>query len=441
MNNFRRDWLFPSIALVIFVILLAAFLWDVASLNMMQIIAYSSGLLAYAFLLTVAFIGVRPRFFEKRIGLSHMYQIQALMSLIISLSAIIHVGVQWKLRSVADSLTVFSQVSYIAVLVLAIAVLLGLVFLSGLFMDVGPKLKSIQGRIYNRNIGEWLHRLSVLLILLAYVAILASNTIPINAVFIMFLSLFTFGFLMYYAYRQVKLYQTPKYKLVSKESLSPTLSVIEVTPTTGEIPDYTAGDYFFIRLHDHKFITEGHPFSASSARTKRYPNSIEFMIQATDAWTERLTALPEGSEIVLEGPYGTFFPETAQKSNLPYVFICDEAGFAACLSVLRFEHERGSQREMHLIWKVSHKKDTPLLSELSEMKAQNPYLHYYRLVSDETKPGAVSDELMRKLQLNLLYDQAYFFVSGLPAVSLTAQHMLAYAQVKEERINCNTFDF
>ena len=64
-KKFWADWLFPVISLVTFATLLGTMLFDMNSITVGSLISYSSGLLAYTMMLTVTFIGSRPRFIEK----------------------------------------------------------------------------------------------------------------------------------------------------------------------------------------------------------------------------------------------------------------------------------------------------------------------------------------------------------------------------------------
>ncbi len=48
---------------------------------------------------------------------------------------------------------------------------------------------------------------------------------------------------------------------------TPSLWVLEFEPLNGEVVEYTAGDYFFIRFKGADITGEPHPFSTSSART------------------------------------------------------------------------------------------------------------------------------------------------------------------------------
>ena|SRR5699024_637221 len=94
-TNKFYDWLFPGISLVMFATLLGSILAQSDSMSVLQLISYSSGLLAYTMMLTVTFMGSRPRFIEKYFGMPEMYEIHALMGVVLSIMGVIHIIIQW----------------------------------------------------------------------------------------------------------------------------------------------------------------------------------------------------------------------------------------------------------------------------------------------------------------------------------------------------------
>src|SRR5699024_12250457 len=94
-TNKFYDWLFPGISLVMFATLLGSILAQSDSMSVLQLISYSSGLLAYTMMLTVTFMGSRPRFIEKYFGMPEMYEIKALMGVVISIMGVFYIIILW----------------------------------------------------------------------------------------------------------------------------------------------------------------------------------------------------------------------------------------------------------------------------------------------------------------------------------------------------------
>src|SRR5690554_307188 len=114
-KEFWADWLFPVISLVTFAILLGTMLFDMSSVTVGALMSYSSGLLAYTMMLTVTFIGSRPRFIEKHFGMPQMFEVHGVMSVVLSILILIHVIIQWNgLQGISD-MSVVSQTGWVAV--------------------------------------------------------------------------------------------------------------------------------------------------------------------------------------------------------------------------------------------------------------------------------------------------------------------------------------
>ena len=125
-KDFWADWTFPIISLVSFATLLAAMLMPMNSINIGSLISYSSGLLAYTMMLTVTFIGSRPRYLEKRFGMPEMYEIHAIMSVVLSILIGIHVIIQWNGFSSILDRSLVSQVGWLGVVALLVVMFTGI---------------------------------------------------------------------------------------------------------------------------------------------------------------------------------------------------------------------------------------------------------------------------------------------------------------------------
>lgn len=143
-TNKFYDWLFPGISLVMFATLLGSILAQSDSMSVLQLISYSSGLLAYTMMLTVTFMGSRPRFIEKYFGMPEMYEIHALMGVVLSIMGVIHIIIQWNgFRWITEMSTV-SQTGFLAVFSLIIVMFTGIFSLSGIFIDRIPLLRKME---------------------------------------------------------------------------------------------------------------------------------------------------------------------------------------------------------------------------------------------------------------------------------------------------------
>src|SRR5699024_4832937 len=166
-KKFWSDWLFPVISLVMFASLLATMLLQMQSIPVGSLISYSTGLLAYAMMLTVTFIGSRPRFIEKNFVLPSMFEVHRIMSIVISFFVLIHVFIQWNgIKGISEMSTV-SQTGWVAVIALFLVMYTGIFSLSGIFVKHNRKMLEFKEK-RNRELNLWLHRLAIVSVIFVY---------------------------------------------------------------------------------------------------------------------------------------------------------------------------------------------------------------------------------------------------------------------------------
>ncbi|MGO4936366.1 ferredoxin reductase family protein [Fundicoccus sp. Sow4_H7] len=449
MSKKMYEWLFPSLSLLLFVTLLGAMLLETNTMTMKALISYSTGLLAFTMMLVVTFIGSRPRFIEKNFGMPEMYEVHALMSVVLSILIVIHMLLQWGGFRNVMNMSIISQTGFIAVVALIIVMFTGIFSLSGIFVSNNKKLREFKETKLNREINLWLHRLAIVSIIAVYFHLYFLPFLQQNVIFMTLLNIYTIATLGYYAYWKIKVAIAPEFKVSNIYRGTPSLWVIEFEPVSKHILRYTAGDYFFIRfIGDANITKEGHPFSTSSAITSRYKNSIEFMIKEAGDWTGALQNIKVGDKAKLEGPYGHFLPEKVEYSNeedVPFILLAGGIGLTPNLSVLRHEIEKKSQRRIILVWGLSYKEDMFMLDELDAMKEVNPNFSYHIIFSNEEVEGYpfgfISDSFLREIGAAEFYQTGEFFVCGPPAMLNATRTLIKNANIPEEHVHLDDFGF
>ena len=87
-------------------------------------------------MLTVTFMGSRPRFIEKYFGMPEMYEIHALMGVVLSIMGVIHIIIQWNGFRWITKMSTVSQTGFLAVFSLIIVMFTGIFSLSGIFIYI-----------------------------------------------------------------------------------------------------------------------------------------------------------------------------------------------------------------------------------------------------------------------------------------------------------------
>src|SRR5690625_5100136 len=197
-KQFWADWLFPIISLATFATLLASMLMTMDSIRVGSLLSYSSGLLAYTMMLTVTFIGSRPRFIEKHFGMPSMFEVHGIMSIVLSIMIVIHVIIQWNGLQGISEMSVVSQTGWVAGIALLIVMFSGIFSLSGIFVKHNRKMLQFKEN-RNRELNLWLHRLAIVSVIFVYLHLWNLSFLNNNMPFMVLLCAYTIFVLGYYA--------------------------------------------------------------------------------------------------------------------------------------------------------------------------------------------------------------------------------------------------
>lgn len=212
-KKFWSDWLFPIISLVTFATLLGAMLMEMNAISVGMLLSYSSGLLAYTMMLTVTFMGSRPRFLEKIFGMPEMYEIHALISVVLSILAGIHVIIQWNGLQWVTDMSLVSQTGWVAIISLLVVMFTGIFSLSGTFVDQNKAFRNFKEKL-NREVNLWLHRLAIVAIIAVYLHMWFLPFLQNNLRFMILMTGYTVFTLGYYLYWKFQIASSKKYRVV-----------------------------------------------------------------------------------------------------------------------------------------------------------------------------------------------------------------------------------
>lgn len=440
MRRFFQQWFFPIISLLIFSALLIAMLADMTSIQMSSLVSFSAGLLAYAMMLTVTFMGSRPRFIERKLGLPEMYEVHAQMSMVAFFMILLHMSLQF---SGFDALlrSQVTQSGYLAFGSLVIVMFTGIFSLSGTFVNDIPKLRRFKETFMKRELALWLHRLAILAIIAVYAHLMLLPFLASNQAFVWILTGVTGFVLIYYLYWKLKIFFGPKVAISEIEAM--TDDVWRIAFEGDKLKSYQPGDYFFIRLKGTNLGGEGHPFSVTSVPDLTNNNRVEFMIKESGDWSNRMKELKVGDRAQLEGPYGNFVPDNFDSFDGPIVLLSGGIGVTPNLALARQEKEKGFPRPVHFIWGLAVASDQFLLEELNDM-AKHDNFHLHVLFSNEEVAGYdhgfITEDYLTQVQANLWQDAHYFACGPAPMLSAVSS-ILEARQVDPDRIHIDEFGF
>jgi predicted ferric reductase len=186
-----------------------------------------------------------------------------------------------------------------------------------------------------------------------------------------------------------------------------------------------SGQFFTWRFLTRDRWYEAHPFSLSAAPDGR---RLRITVKGLGDYTARLRAIPPGTRVIAEGPFGAF---TAAGRRRPRVaLIAGGVGITPIRALL--EDMPGGPGDIAVIYRATHADDVILREELDELaRRRGAELHY--LI------GAPRAGDLRALVPDIAGRDVY--VCGPPAMTAATRESLEHAGVSGRHIHTEAFAF
>jgi len=363
----RKSLIFPLVAIFIFATLMTALLLNQEALPTGQQLPVALGLLAFSLTLTEVFIALRPKTTERRIGLPMMYSIHGTMAIVLIIAAIAHAGNELNAQKDFTVMPAAAPAGMVALVFLMLTTLTGIFILSNTFIRKSRTFKRLKETVFKRELGLWVHRLSVLAVLAIFAHMMAIDFVRSNTTLSVLSGLYVVLAVGGYFGSKVAKKLLPRYILRRCSPHNPSVFELEFEPKKGAPMVYQPGQYVFVRFIKSALPKESHPFSISSAPVTGSA-SLNVMIKNSGDYTSMINRLKSGDIATLEGPYGSFLDGNTSDANTPIVMLAGGIGITPILSILRSQMEREASRRMVLVWGLASQKDLLLLDELQQMK-------------------------------------------------------------------------
>jgi predicted ferric reductase len=189
-----------------------------------------------------------------------------------------------------------------------------------------------------------------------------------------------------------------------------------------------AGQFFTWRFLTRKRWWEAHPFSLSAAPDGR---RLRITVKGVGDHTERLAALPAGTRVIAEGPFGAFTAAARRRRGV--AMIAGGIGITPVRALL--EEMTG---DVAVVYRAVRPDDLVLRAELEELaRRRGAALHY--VVGDHREVELLSPDHLRRLVPDIAARDVY--VCGPPAMTEATRASLARSGVPRRQIVTERFAF
>jgi len=195
-----------------------------------------------------------------------------------------------------------------------------------------------------------------------------------------------------------------------------------------------AGQFFSWRFLCRGFWWEAHPFSLSAAPDGR---RLRITVKGLGDFTARLRAIPPGTRVIAEGPFGAF---TAAGRRRPRVaLIAGGVGITPIRALL--EDMPGDPGDIAVVYRASRADDVILRHELDEIAGRRGAEVFYVVGgrNGTGDPGPLSAEHLQRLVPDIASRDVY--VCGSPAMTDATCASLRRSGVSRRQIYTERFAF
>ncbi|HEV2339359.1 MAG TPA: FAD-dependent oxidoreductase [Patescibacteria group bacterium] len=157
------------------------------------------------------------------------------------------------------------------------------------------------------------------------------------------------------------------------------------------------------------------------------------------AFKRVLKKLPFGTELSMEGPFGSF--TLPDKSETPVVFLTGGIGITPVFSMIKHATYETLPHKLFLFYSNKTPHDSPFLQELEKMTKNNPRLTFVATMTrDRTwqgKKGRISKEIITEYLPDLT--KKMFYISGPSEMTTTLRDTLLETGANEDDIYFEDF--
>ncbi|TOZ03789.1 iron reductase [Leuconostoc pseudomesenteroides] len=254
------------------------------------------GTIAYSWMLLAIYIGTKPKWLDRLIGLPSAYMLHGILSLAAITLAFLHKESVWSsglIKLTGDwSFDIFIGLS-----------IYSLVFFSGwltsrlLFL---LWIKSQLEHIFKHELSVWLHRLNIVATTLVFIHVLL---IPYIRQIKSFMAVFLITTLFVFTTYVISLLpRGRKAKVLTNTQMTPNIHQLQLL--TREKLLFSPGDYIFLSFPKISGLKEPHPFSVVNIPNNK--NEIVLAIRGDGDFTRMVSGVKQLDLALINGGFGQY---------------------------------------------------------------------------------------------------------------------------------------
>ncbi|MEX2345150.1 MAG: ferric reductase-like transmembrane domain-containing protein [Balneolaceae bacterium] len=229
------------------------------------------------------------------------------------------------------------------------------------------------------------------------------------------------------------------YKVTGVKEETEDVWTLEVEADNHHGMNFEAGQFAWLTLGDTPFKLQQHPFSFSSSAENQL--KCQFTIKELGDFTGKISTVETGTEVYLEGPYGTYTLPSDMDAYI--IFFAGGIGITPIMSMLRTMNDRNDPREIILFYGNKDEETTAFRSELEAIqKTLNlKIIHVLEEPPEawEGETGFINEEIMKR-HLPEDSDKVIYYVNGPPVMQEAIESTLQEGNVPLWRMNSESFE-
>jgi ferredoxin-NADP reductase len=205
----------------------------------------------------------------------------------------------------------------------------------------------------------------------------------------------------------------------------------------GEEVDFHPGQYFWVTLLDPPYDDEKGPrrhITVVTSPTERGVLGLATRLRDT-AFKRSLAELPEGTEVEVEQPKGSFV--LPQETDKHYVFIAGGIGITVFRCMLRYIADEGLPHRVTLVYSNRDRESAAFLDELQELEDAIPGLTVVLTMTEDSgwdgETRRIDADMLRD-HLSEELDSYTYLIAGPPAMVDGVAEALEGAGIPEDQV-------